>query len=250
MRKKLIAGNWKLNCTQAEAGALLRDLRRLLSSMRHCDFLVLPPYTALAQAAKTLEDSSIALGAQEIYYEDKGAFTGAISGPLLKDIGCSYTLVGHSERRQLFAETLETSLLRVQAAWRAGLEPMLCVGETLEERESNRSAEVVLAQLEAVVGNSSLEELQHLSVAYEPVWAIGTGKVATPQQAQEIHSVIRERFYALDSALADKVRLLYGGSVKPDNAAELLAQADIDGALVGGASLKAADFAAIGRACA
>ena len=250
MRKKMIAGNWKLHCNLREASDLLLDLRRLLSSMRHCDFLVIPPYTALSQASQKLEDSRIALGAQDIYYEDKGAFTGTISGPLLKDVGCTYVLVGHSERRQLFGETLDSSLLRVKAALRAGLKPLLCLGETLEEREANRSAEVVLAQLEAVMRECTLAELEELVVAYEPVWAIGTGKVATPQQAQEVHKLIRERFYAQDAALAERIRLLYGGSVKPENAEELLAQEDIDGALVGGASLKAADFAAIARACA
>ena len=246
----MIAGNWKLHCNLAQASTLLLELRRLLSSMRHCEFLVCPPYTALSLAAQKLEDSRIALGAQDIYYEDQGAFTGTVSGPLLKDVGCTYVLVGHSERRQFFGETLDSSLLRVKAALRAGLKPLLCIGETLEERESNRTAEVVLAQLDAVIEQCTLAELEDLVVAYEPVWAIGTGKVASPQQAQEVHQLIRERFHAKDSALAKNIRLLYGGSVKPDNAAELLSQEDIDGALVGGASLKAGDFAAIARACA
>ena len=250
MRKKLIAGNWKLHCNLAEASALLLELRRLLGAIRHCEFLVIPPYTALPLAAQKLEDSSIALGAQDLFYEDRGAFTGTVSGPMLKDIGCTYVLVGHSERRQLFGETLESSHLRVAAALRAGLKPLLCVGETLEEREANRTADVVLAQLEAVLEQCSLEDLKHMVVAYEPVWAIGTGKVATPGQAQEVHKLIRERFYAVDTLLAKSIRLLYGGSVKPDNAADLLIQDDIDGALVGGASLQAMDFAAIARACA
>ncbi len=247
-RRPLIAGNWKLHKTVAESLALVRELKRLLSPVRHCDLVVAPPYTALQPVARALEGSQVSVAGQDLYYEDQGAFTGAVSGPLLYEAGCRYVIVGHSERRQLFGETLESSALRMRAAWRAGLTPIFCVGETLAEREARRTEEVVAAQLDAGTRGLEVASLAQAVIAYEPVWAIGTGKVASPEQAQEVHVMIRERLRQHGGAVAESVRILYGGSVKPDNAAELLRQPDIDGALVGGASLQAESFAAIVKA--
>ncbi len=247
-RRPFIAGNWKLNKTVAEATALVRDLRRLVSQVRDCDIAVAPPYTALQPVAKTHEDSNLALCGQDIYYEDHGAFTGTVSGPLLKEAGCRYVIVAHSERRQFFGETLESSGKRVEAALRAGLTPIFCVGESLEEREASRTMEVIACHLDAGIQRLSNDALAKIVIAYEPVWAIGTGKVATPQQAQEVHAMIRERLRARDADVADGMRILYGGSMKPSNAGELLALEDIDGGLIGGASLDAESFAAIIKA--
>jgi len=247
-RRKFIAGNWKMHKTVAEALALVRDLKRLLSQVRDCEVVVAPPYTALYPVAKALEDSSIKVAAQEMFYEEKGAFTGAVCGPMLKEAGCTYTLVGHSERRQLFGETLESSGKRVKAAFKAGLIPIFCIGETLAERKANETMKVVAEQLDAGIARLDGESFKKIVIAYEPVWAIGTGVVATPAQAQEVHKMIRERLHARDSKAAEVIPLLYGGSVKADNAKELLGQADIDGALVGGASLDAESFAGIVKA--
>lgn len=247
-RRIMIAGNWKLNKTVGEALELVRELRRLLSQVRDCDLVVAPPYTALHAVAKALDDSNIHVAAQELFYEDQGAFTGTVSGPMLKEVGCRYVLVGHSERRQYFGETLESSGLRVRAASRAGLSPILCIGETLEERQASRTMEVVAAQLDAGIEGLSIEELDRVIIAYEPVWAIGTGQVATPQQAQDVHRMIRERLRTKDAKMAEAMQILYGGSMKPKNAGELLAQADIDGGLIGGASLDAESFVGIVKA--
>ncbi len=247
-RRVLIAGNWKLNKTVGEALELVKDLKRLTANVRDCDIAVAPVYTALWAVGEQLKDSNIALASQEHYFEDGGAFTGTVSAPMCRDVGCTYAIVGHSERRQLFGETLESSRKRLDAALRAGLRPILCVGETLEEREAGKTNDVVGAQFEGALEGFSVDLLKDLVVAYEPVWAIGTGKVATTAQAQDVHAVIRERLHARDSMLAESTRILYGGSVKPDNAAELLACTDIDGALVGGASLKADSFSGIIKA--
>ncbi len=247
-RRKLIAGNWKMFKTVTEAVDFVAELRRLLTQVRDCDLAVLPPYVAIYPVAQKLADSNIAVGGQELYWEDKGAFTGAVSGPMLKAAGCKFVLVGHSERRQLFGETLESSHKRMRAAWRAGLTPILCIGETLAEREAGRTNGVVAEQLDAAIAGASAEELANLVIAYEPVWAIGTGKVATPTQAQEVHNYIRERLRTRDAGMASAMRILYGGSVKPDNAGELMRQPDIDGALVGGASLEAQAFVGIVKA--
>jgi triosephosphate isomerase len=244
----LIAGNWKLNETVSESLELVRELRRLVSQVRDCDIVVAPPYTSLHPVAKALEDSNIEVAAQEVFYEDSGAFTGTVSAPMVRAAGCTYAIVAHSERRQLFGETLESSGKRVAAALRAGLTPIFCVGEVLEEREAGKTLDVVAEQLDAGIQALDSEALARVVVAYEPVWAIGTGKVATPAQAQEVHAMIRERVRTRDAGIAETMRILYGGSMKPDNAAELLAQADIDGGLVGGASLKAESFAAIVKA--
>ena len=247
-RRVLIAGNWKLNKTPTEALELVSELRRLLAPVRNVDLVVAPPYTALYPVGKKLEDSNIKLSSQDIFYENSGAFTGTISGPMLKDSGCDYAIVAHSERRQFFGETLETSNKRVKAALAAGLIPIFCIGESLDEREAGNTMKIVGEQLEAGIAGLSKEELALIVVAYEPVWAIGTGKVATPEQAQEVHAMIRERIRAHDMEIADNMRILYGGSMKPGNAAELLALPDVDGGLIGGASLKAEDFAAIAKA--
>lgn len=247
-RRPMIAGNWKLHNTVAESLALVTELRHQLAAVRDCDVVVAPSYTALHAVADRLQGSNIAVAAQELYPEDKGAFTGAVSGPQIKEAGATYVLVGHSERRQLFGETLESSHLRVQAALKAGLHPILCIGETLAERQKDATAKVVGEQLEAALGQLKPDALAHAVIAYEPVWAIGTGQVATPQQAQEVHHIIRERLRHRDAAWAEGMRILYGGSVKADNAADLLRQADIDGALVGGASLKADSFVGIVKA--
>lgn len=246
-RRMMIAGNWKLHKTVAESLALVRELRRLLAQVRDCDLVVAPPYTALYAVAKALEGSNIDLSAQEIFYEDKGAYTGTVSGPMLREVGCEYTLVGHSERRQFFGETLETSHARMRAALKSELKPIFCIGEMLDERQAGRTMDVVAAQLDAGIEGLTAKELDRVVIAYEPVWAIGTGQVATPQQAQEVHHAIRERLRTLDAGVGDRMRILYGGSVKPDNAAELLGQEDIDGALVGGASLDAESFAGIAK---
>jgi triosephosphate isomerase len=241
----MIAGNWKMHKNVKEALELVRELRRLLSQVRDCDLVVSPPYTALHAVHAALEDSNIAVAAQELFWESKGAFTGAISAGMLKDVGCTYALVGHSERRQLFGETLESSAKRVRAALDAGLGPILCIGETLAERQADKTNDVVAAQLDAGIQGLSTAELDRLVIAYEPVWAIGTGVVATPQQAQEVHAMIRERLRSRDAGVGEGMRILYGGSVKPDNARDLLGQVDIDGALVGGASLTADQFVGI-----
>ena len=247
-RRKLIAGNWKLNKTIGESVELARELKNALASVRHSDIVVAPVYTALHSVAQALKDTNIGVSAQELFWEDSGAYTGAVSAPLVKDAGCQYVLVGHSERRQLFHETLETSRKRVGAALKAQLQPILCIGETLQEREANRTEAVVREQLEVGIADLSATQLRQIIIAYEPVWAIGTGKVATPEQAQQVHHFIRERLRHVDKAVSDELRLLYGGSVKADNAASLLQQPDIDGALVGGASLSAASFAGIVKA--
>jgi triosephosphate isomerase (TIM) len=247
-RRRLIAGNWKMYKTVPEALTLATLLKQKLGVVRDRDIVIAPPASALYALRGRLEDSNIALAGQDVFWEDQGAYTGSISAPMLKDVGCTYVLIGHSERRQYFGETIETSHKRLRAVLRAGLAPILCVGETLPEREANRTTAVVGAQLDGALTGLSNDELGRLVVAYEPVWAIGTGKVASPGQAQEVHDFIRERLRSRAIAFGDSVRLLYGGSVKPDNAKDLMSQRDIDGALVGGASLDADSFAAIVKA--
>lgn len=246
MRRPLIAGNWKLNKTIQAAKTLAEQLRASIEQCDDCDVVVAPVYTALAQVAEVLASSPIKLAAQDIFYESSGAFTGAVSAPFVKDAGCTYALIGHSERRALFGETLATTQLRVGAALAAGITPILCVGESLEEYEAGQTEQVVTTQLEAGLQAFGDEhDIAQLVVAYEPVWAIGTGKVASPQVAQQVHHSLRAWIAHHDEAAADNVRIVYGGSVKADNAESLLCQPDIDGALVGGASLKADSFAAI-----
>jgi triosephosphate isomerase len=245
-RKKFVCGNWKMHKTAPEARALARELRAALEPLAGAvDVAVAPPYTALAAVAAELAGSAVGLGAQDLHWEVQGAFTGEVSAPMLADAGCRYVLVGHSERRQLFGETDESVRKKARAALAAGLHPIVCVGETLPEREGGRTLEVVGRQVRAALQGLGAQEVGRLTLAYEPVWAIGTGKTATSAQAQEVHAAIRAILRELAPPAADQVRIQYGGSVKPENASELMSQPDVDGALVGGASLKAGDFVQI-----
>ena len=243
-RRKFICGNWKMHKTAAEAVALVRELRQRLNTQ--VEIGIAPPFTALAPVKAALQGSPIQLFAQNCHFEKQGAFTGEVSASMLAEIGCDGVILGHSERRQLFNETDEGVNKKLRAALEARLHPIVCVGETLAEREANRTWEVVSRQVRGALAGIAAEQVKGLTLAYEPVWAIGTGKVATTGQAQEVHGQIRGLLRELAGAqVAEAVRIQYGGSVKPDNAAELLGQPDIDGALVGGASLKADDFARI-----
>jgi triosephosphate isomerase len=239
----LIAGNWKMHKTVAEARALAGEIRQGLGSSPGVEVAVAPPYTALAAVAAEIAGSPIKLAAQEVFWEKQGAYTGAISPPMLADVGCHYVIIGHSERRQYFGETDETVNRKVKAALEAGLFPIVCVGETLEQREKGHTFAVVERQIRQGLAALAPGQGERLVIAYEPVWAIGTGKTATPDQAQEVHRLIRGLLPEVAGA-AD-LRILYGGSVTPDNARELMGQPDINGALVGGASLKAASFLGI-----
>jgi triosephosphate isomerase len=245
----MVAGNWKLHKTQGEARAFISALRAGLDDSVRCEVVVAPVFTALAAAAAEAAGSPIAIAAQDVYHEGSGAFTGEVSPPLLADAGCTLGIVGHSERRHLFGESDEAVHRKMQALLAQGLRPIVCVGETLAEREAGKTSDVVLGQLDRALGELSAERLGPVVIAYEPVWAIGTGKNAAPKDAQDVHSQIRARVAETKGrALAESMRILYGGSVKPDNAAELLAEPDVDGALVGGASLKVETFLSIVRA--
>ena len=245
MRRKFICGNWKMYKTSGEAVQLVRELQQKLAGAA-AQVAVAPPYTALAAVKAALQGRAIELFAQDCHHEKQGAFTGEVSAMMLKDAGCDGVILGHSERRQYFGETDEGVAKKVRAALAEGLHPIVCVGETLQEREAGRTWEVVSRQVRGALGGLEGAALQKVTLAYEPVWAIGTGRTATTAQAQEVHAQIRGLLRDLGGdAVAAAVRIQYGGSVKPDNAADLLSQPDVDGALVGGASLKAADFAAI-----
>jgi triosephosphate isomerase len=244
-RQKFVCGNWKLNRTVAESTALARELVDGLAGDARVQVAVAPVYTSLAAVQAVLRGSPIELAAQDVHWEPQGAFTGEVSAPLLADVGVKHVIVGHSERRQFFGETDESVRKKVGAALAAGLRPIVCVGELLAEREAGRTLEVVGRQVRGGLAGLPTEALAALTLAYEPVWAIGTGKTATTAQAQEVHAAIRAILRELGGAVADSIRIQYGGSVKPENAAELLSQPDVDGALVGGASLKAKDFLAI-----
>jgi triosephosphate isomerase len=249
-RRQFIAGNWKMNKTVTESRELAAKVRSLLEGFDVADVALCPTFVALTAVGEAIRGSKIALGGQNLYWKDSGAYTGEISGPMLVAAGCRYVIVGHSERRQYFGETDETVGRRVAAALACGLDPIVCVGETLDERRKNATFDVVRRQLDGALSGTGADAMKRVTIAYEPVWAIGTGVNATPEQAQEVHRFLRERIAAMFGAsVAEIVRIQYGGSVKPDNARQLLAQPDIDGALVGGASLKAEDFAAIVRAC-
>jgi triosephosphate isomerase (TIM) len=254
MRKKLFAGNWKMNLTPVEGrtlvAALRADIDRDAAALaRDREVLVAPPFVTIPAVSQALAGSSILLGAQNVHFEDKGALTGEISAPMLKAFGVTHVIVGHSERRHIFKETNELVGKRAAAAVAHRLVAIVCVGETLEERDTGRTLEVVLSQLQDALGGIKSEDASRVVVAYEPVWAIGTGRNATPQQAQEVHASIREALRDhLGQAAADGIRILYGGSVTPDNVDSLMAKPDIDGALVGGASLKAETFVRIVRA--
>jgi triosephosphate isomerase len=247
MRRKLVAGNWKMHGTLAENETLLSGILAGMGDVQ-AGVAVCVPFPYLAQAQARLTGSAVAWGAQNMSQHAKGAYTGEVSAAMLKDFGCAFVIVGHSERRALYGESDEVVAEKFAAAQAAGLTPILCVGETLDEREGGVTEQVVGRQLDAVIARSGVAALARAVVAYEPVWAIGTGKTATPEQAQAVHAFIRGRVRALDSAVAEGLIIQYGGSMKPGNAAELLGQPDIDGGLIGGASLNADEFLAICRA--
>ncbi|MEL7449784.1 MAG: triose-phosphate isomerase [Pseudomonadota bacterium] len=242
MRTPIAAGNWKMHGTRAETASLLGAMVGGLDSARKAEVIVFPAFVHIADALGAVGDSGIAIGAQNVSDQPKGAFTGEVSAAMLADMGVTHTLVGHSERRALFGETDEAVAAKFIAASKAGLVPVLCVGESLEERESGATEAVVKRQLEAVVSAAGAVALNNAIVAYEPVWAIGTGKTASPEQAQAVHAFIRGLLAEHDAKMAGSLRILYGGSVKGSNAAELFGMDDVDGGLVGGASLNADDF--------
>jgi triosephosphate isomerase len=245
MRRLLVAGNWKMHGSRAMVQDLVNGIRDGLNESMDVDVAVFPPFPYLAQVQVLADDTRIDWGAQTLHPQSGGAFTGEVSAGMLLDFGCRYVLVGHSERRTLFNESNEDVAERFEAARSAGLQPVLCVGETREEREAGATETVVASQLDAVLDRVGVAGLGEAVVAYEPVWAIGTGLTASPEQAQAVHAFIRDKLAALDGTIAGHIRILYGGSVKASNAAELFAQDDIDGALVGGASLTAEDFLGI-----
>jgi triosephosphate isomerase len=248
MRKPFIAGNWKMNTDSAGGVALAKALASRLedAAAEKATVAVCPPFVYLDSVIKALSSSNIAVGAQNVYFEANGAFTGEISTAMLKDIGCTYVIIGHSERRHVLGESNEVINKKIHAAINAGLLPIFCVGELLAERESNKTADVVTEQIKKGLAGISAEKLSAVTIAYEPVWAIGTGKTASKEQAQEVHALIRGLIAKMyNKEAAENVRIQYGGSVKPSNAKELMAEPDIDGLLVGGASLKADDFVSI-----
>lgn len=246
MQTPLIAGNWKMHTTVREGAALVHKLRELLKGIDAVEILVAPPFTHLQHISHLLGGSPIKLAAQDLYWEKSGAFTGEVSAEMLVDSGCRYVIVGHSERRQYFGETDASVNMKVLAAMRGGLRPIVCVGETLLQRESGEALGVVSAQVRSALTGLAGGAVRDITIAYEPIWAIGTGKVAGPEAAEEVHNAIRQLLYEIFGAEPVKdVRIIYGGSVKPDNIDELMAQPNIDGALVGGASLKAEEFARI-----
>jgi triosephosphate isomerase len=247
MRKKIVAANWKMNMTQAEAARFVEVFLLEVGDIADVDIVIVPPFTAIAKVTELLgEAQNIRVGAQNMHWERSGAFTGEISAAQLRDLFVRYVVLGHSERRSLFGETDEIVNRKVHAAHEATLRPIVCVGETLEQRERGGVEEILSRQLRGSLAGVSAKELQETVVAYEPVWAIGTGLNATPEQAQEAHAFIRQTLAGLsDESTAERIRIQYGGSVKPDNARELMSQADIDGALVGGASLEPRSFAQI-----
>ncbi|GAB7026095.1 triose-phosphate isomerase [Geotalea toluenoxydans] len=248
MRTPVIAGNWKLYKTAGQALELVGGLLPLVAQTKGVEIVVAPVFTVLGKVADALAGSNIHLSAQDCFWEEEGAFTGEISSTMLIDAGCSHVIIGHSERRQFFGETDDTVNKKIKAAIKAGLTVLFCIGETLQEREGEQTFDVLKRQVTQGLRDLSQEQLKKVIIAYEPVWAIGTGKTATDSQAQEAHQFIRGVIAGLyDKDAAEEIRILYGGSVKPENIGGLMAQADIDGALVGGASLKADSFAAIAK---
>jgi triosephosphate isomerase (TIM) len=245
MRRPLVAGNWKMHGSRAETARLIEELLAQAPAEPAAQCVICPPFVYLHEAARLLRDSIISLGAQDVCAESHGAFTGEISAAMLKDVGCEYVIVGHSERRLLYRESDQLVARKFAAAHAKGLVPILCVGEQLADREAGRTSEVVTRQLDVVLELCGAGALEQGLIAYEPVWAIGTGRNATPDQAQEVHALIRARIASRDARIADVTRILYGGSVKAGNAAELFAMPDVDGGLIGGASLKADEFLAI-----
>ncbi len=249
MRKKIVAGNWKMNMTTAEAEALVTALKGELANFREVEVVVCPPYTALKTVSDLVQGTHIDLGAQNMHWEKGGAYTGEISASMLRELYCHFVIVGHSERRQYFGETDEIVNRKTKAALASSLHPIVCVGETLEEREAGKVNEVITTQVKGSLAGLSAKELLDSVLAYEPVWAIGTGKTASSEQAQEVHALIRSVLAEMfDQTVADGVRIQYGGSVKPGNAKELFGMPDIDGGLIGGAALDAKSFIDIIRA--
>ena len=245
MRRPLVAGNWKMNGTASHAWRLGNEITDAASSLEALDVVICPPFILIPQVVKQCEGTEFAAGGQNLEAHAEGAYTGEISGSMLVDHGCSFVIVGHSERRNLYGESDALVAEKTAIAHACGLRPIVCVGETLEERENGRTARVVERQVRAVIERAGMGVFPAGIVAYEPVWAIGTGQTATPRQAQEVHALIRGLLRQENSDVAAHIRILYGGSVKPDNAPELFAEEDIDGGLIGGASLEAADFLAI-----
>ena len=249
MRKKIVAGNWKMNTLPAEGVELAKGVAAGRKDVCDCvSLIVCPPFTHLSSVIETLKGSNVEVGAQDCASEAKGAYTGEVAASMIAALGCKYVILGHSERRQYYGETSETLNKKMAQAYANNLTPIYCVGENLEEREAERHFDVVKSQIEEVVFNLSEEQFRNLVIAYEPVWAIGTGKTATADQAQEIHAYIREVLRSKFGAAAEECAILYGGSCKPSNAGEIFAKADVDGGLIGGAALVADDFLAIGKA--
>jgi len=245
-RHPIIAGNWKMFKTIAETRSFFDALIPEIQNVEHCDIVVAPPFTALAAAVEEADGTRVAISAQDVHWKEEGAFTGEVSAKMLVDLGCTYTIIGHSERRQYFGETDETVDRKTRAAIAAGLNAIVCVGEMLSERDAGQAVEIVRRQVNNGIGHLTSSDLSRIIVAYEPVWAIGTGRTATPEVAAEMHAEIRKILADIYSAAAaDGMRILYGGSVKPDNISALMSKEDIDGALVGGASLDPASFARI-----
>ena len=248
MRKPIVAGNWKMNGTQESIVPLLDRVIAGVDTSVNAQVIVCSPYIYIPLIAGKIADTAVEFGSQNISEFESGAYTGEISAQMLKDFDCEYVIIGHSERRHVFGETDQNIADKYKKAQEHGIIPILCVGELLEEREADKTAEVVIRQIDAILSTSGVESLQNAIIAYEPVWAIGTGKTATPEQAQEVHKLIRETIAKQNGTIASSLRILYGGSVKPSNAAELFAMEDIDGGLIGGASLESEDFLAICKA--
>ena len=250
MRRPVVAGNWKMHGSRAANEALLGELGERVKPEWHVEVAVFPPYVYLSEAVRALEEADIDVGAQDVCAHPVGAFTGQVAASMLKDVGCRYVIVGHSERRRLYHEDDTLVARKYAAVLNAGLTPVLCVGETLEEREAERTEPVVARQLDAVTAMNGVQSLGAALIAYEPVWAIGTGRTASPEQAQAVHAYVRHRIHRQDAKISGQVRILYGGSVKASNAAELFSMPDVDGGLVGGASLSADEFLQICAAAA
>ncbi|MGA1841837.1 MAG: triose-phosphate isomerase [bacterium] len=248
MRRPIIAGNWKMYKVPSEAVELVSQLKKELKGIKDRDIVVIPPFTSIYPCSKVLENTNIALGAQNMYWEEEGAFTGEVSPLMLIDCGCGYCVIGHSERRTYFHEKDETVNKKIKSALKQGLIPICCIGETLEQREKGETFKIVETQVKKDFEGLTDSQMEKVVIAYEPIWAIGTGRTATPEQANEVHAFIRKTLAGLFyPALAEEVRIQYGGSVKPENCDALMSQPDIDGALVGGASLKAESFSRIVR---
>lgn len=245
MRQALVAGNWKLNGSLESVSELLAGITGKISSVGTAEVAVCPPFVYLQHAGRLLQGTGIALGAQDCSDQAQGAYTGEVSAAMIRESGCTYVIVGHSERRHIYGESDALVAAKFERAQEHSLVPILCVGETLKEREGGQTEAVIARQLDAVLARSGIEGFGNAVIAYEPVWAIGTGKTATPEQAQQVHAFVRDRLGRQDEGIAGGIRILYGGSMKPENAGALLQENDIDGGLIGGASLKAEDFVAI-----